>query len=59
MARNAQAQHGQIQPGAKPFKKGGAVHDDAAQDKAMLKKAVKADCLTGKKAGGKVKACCK
>ena len=25
MGRNAQAQHGQIQPGAKPFKSGGKV----------------------------------
>jgi hypothetical protein len=56
MGRNAQACCGQVQPGAQPFKKGGVVkHSDAKQDKAMIKKAVKAECLTGKKCGGAVK----
>lgn len=55
MARLAQAVQGkQIQPGAKPFKKGGAVHDDAKMDAAQIRKMVKPEALTGKKKGGKV-----
>lgn len=46
----------QVQPGFKAFKKGGSIkHDDEAQDRALIKKAVKAESLTGKKTGGKVK----
>lgn len=46
---------GQVQPGVKLYKKGGAVkHDDAKEDAAMLKKMVKKEALTGKKKGG----CC-
>lgn len=38
------------------YKSGGPIkHDDEAQDKAMVKKMVKAEALTGKKMGGKVK----
>lgn len=60
MGRNAQALSGQIQPGAKPFKDGGAVkHDDVKADKALVKKMVKPVALTGKAKGGKVKGCCK
>lgn len=56
MGRNAQALSGQIQPGAKPFKSGGAVkHDDVKEDRAMVKKMVKPSALTGKACGGKVK----
>ena len=56
MGRNAQAAHGQIQPGAQPFAKGGKVkHDDVKEDKAMIKKMVKPSALAGKKCGGKVK----
>jgi len=55
MGKLAQQLGGQSQ--TKVFKKGGKVHGDAAQDRAMLKSAVKADCLTGKKKGGKVCKC--
>ena len=34
--------------------KGGAVHDDEAMDRALIKKAVKPSALTGKKKGGMV-----
>ena len=37
----------------KMYKKGGAVHDDAAMDKKLIKKVVKPAAL--KKCGGKVK----
>jgi hypothetical protein len=43
----------------KCYAKGGAVHGDEKMDRALIKKAVKAEALTGKKAGGKVKSCCK
>ena len=57
MGRNAQALHGQIQSGAKPFKKGGVVHDDIVADKALIKQTVKPAALKAK--GGKVKkGCC-
>ena len=55
MGRNAQACSGQIQDGAAPYKKGGAVHSDEKMDRALIKKAVKKEALTGKKCGGKVK----
>lgn len=34
------------------FKRGGMVHEDEAEDKAMVRKMVKPDALTGKKDGG-------
>lgn len=34
------------------FKRGGMVHDDVAEDKAMVRKMVKPEALTGKKCGG-------
>ena len=40
----------------KCYAKGGAVkHDDAKEDKAMIKKMVKPEALTGKACGGKAK----
>jgi hypothetical protein len=59
MGRNAQSCSGQVQPGAQPFKKGGAVHTDEKMDRKMVKKMVKPSALTGKKTGGKVKGCYK
>lgn len=56
MGRNAQALSGQVQKGAQPFKKGGAVkHDDVKEDRAMVKSMVKPSALTGKACGGKMK----
>lgn len=55
MGRLAKIKQGQSQPGLKAYKKGGAVHDDAQMDRAMVKKMVKPDALTGKKCGGKAK----
>jgi hypothetical protein len=57
MARLAKKMAGCLQPGQKAYKDGGAVHDDEAMDRALIKKTVKKSSLTGKKAGGK--ACCK
>ena len=57
MGRLAKKLAGELQPGQKAYKDGGAVHGDEAEDRALLKKAVKKSALTGKKAGGK--ACCK
>ena len=37
----------------KPYAKGGKVHNDEAMDKALIKKAVKKEALTGLKKGGK------
>jgi len=54
MGRLAKVKQGQSQPGLKAYKKGGAVHDDAQMDRAMVKKMVKPDALTGKMCGGKV-----
>lgn len=51
MSKLAQQLSGQTQ--AKVFKKGGAVHDDVKEDKAMIKKMVKPNALTGKKKGGR------
>ena len=48
MGRNAQAQSGQCQAGAQPFKKGGAVHTDMAEDKKIIKKMVKKEALKSK-----------
>lgn len=61
MGKLAKAMSGQIQPGAKPFAKGGKVHDDAAMDKKMIKKAVKPSALKANPfaKGGKTKECCK
>jgi hypothetical protein len=42
------------QPGFKMYAKGGAVHSDEKMDRALIKKAVKKEALTGKKCGGKV-----
>lgn len=40
----------------RPYKKGGEVkHDDEAADRALIKKAVKKEALTGKKSGGKMR----
>jgi hypothetical protein len=55
MGRNAQALSGQVQPGAKPFAKGGKVHSDEKADRALIRKTVKPSALTGKKCGGKAK----
>jgi hypothetical protein len=52
MGKLAKQMSGQIQPGAKVFKKGGPVKSDAAQDKALFKAMDKGD---KKCAGGKVK----
>ena len=45
----------------KVFAKGGKVHDDAAMDKKMIKKAVKPSALKANPVakGGKAKECCK
>lgn len=52
MGRLAKVVQGQSQPGLKAFKKGGAVHDDAAMDKKLIKAELKkAGCM---KKGGKV-----
>jgi hypothetical protein len=45
---------GQIQPGMKAYKDGGAVHGDAAMDRTLVKKMVKPAALSGKACGGKV-----
>lgn len=55
MGRLAKVVQGQSQPGLKAYKKGGAVHNDEKMDKAMVKKMVKPEALTGAKCGGKVK----
>lgn len=56
MGRLAKVVQGQSQPGLKAYKKGGNIkHDDEAQDRALLKKAVKSEALTGKMCGGSVK----
>ena len=39
----------------KCYAKGGAVHTDEKMDRALIKKAVKAEALTGKKCGGAAK----
>jgi len=58
MSKLAQQLGGQCQ--AKVFAKGGKVkHADEKMDRALIKKAVKKEALTGKKAGGKVKGRCK
>ena len=55
MGRNAQALSGQCQKGAAPFKKGGAVHSDAAQDKKLISKMINAaEKKEEMKCGGKV-----
>ncbi len=58
MGRNAQALSGQCQKGAAPFKKGRAVHSDAAQDKVLIKQMIKAaekkEEKSEMKCGGKV-----
>jgi len=54
MGKLAKAMSGQIQPGAKPFKAGGSVHTDEAEDRKMIKSMVKKEALA-KKCGGKVK----
>ena len=38
----------------RPYKNGGAVQDDEAADRKLIKKTVKASALTGKKKGGAV-----
>ena len=53
MGKLAQQLGGQSQ--VKVFAKGGAVHGDEKMDRALIKKAVKKEALTGKKCGGKVK----
>lgn len=53
MGRLAKIKQGQCQPGLKAYKNGGAVHSDAAMDKAQIKKMVKPEAL--KKCGGRVK----
>lgn len=55
MGKLAKVLGGQKQPGLKVFKKGGAVHDDEAMDRAQIKKMVKPSALTGKKCGGRAK----
>jgi hypothetical protein len=55
MSKLAKVLGGQKQPGLKVYKKGGMVHDDVKEDKAMIKKMVKPEALVGKKCGGKVK----
>ena len=40
--------------GANPYKKGGKVHDDVAEDKALIKKMVKPSARTARKEGGGV-----
>ena len=56
MGRLAKVMQGQSQPGLKAYKDGGQVkkHDDEKMDRALIKKAVKPEALTGKKCGGKV-----
>lgn len=56
MSKLAQQLGGQSQ--AKVFAKGGKVHDDAAMDKALIKKSVKPSALKAMKKGGK-SGCCK
>jgi hypothetical protein len=43
------------QSNVKCYAKGGAVHTDEKMDRALIKKVVKAETLTGKKCGVKVK----
>ncbi len=54
MGRLAKVMGGQCQSGLKAYKAGGKVHDDAAMDRAQIKRMVKPSALTGKKCGGKV-----
>jgi len=54
MGRLAKSMQGQIQPGMKAYKDGGAVHGDAAMDRTLVKKMVKPAALSGKACGGKV-----
>lgn len=57
MGRLAKVMQGQCQSGLKAYKDGGKVmkHTDEKEDKAMIKKMVKPEALTGKKCGGAVK----
>lgn len=55
MSQLMKNKHGQQ---VKPYAKGGAVHDDVAEDKKMIKKMVKPAALTGMKKGGKAKGKC-
>ena len=43
MGRLAKVIGGQCQSGLKAFKKGGAVHDDEAQDKVLIKRMIRAE----------------
>ena len=53
MSKLAQQLSGQSQ--AKCYAKGGMVHNDAKQDKALIKKTMKEECGCNKKCGGMVK----
>ena len=46
---------GKFKPGlsARGYAAGGSVHSDAAQDRAMIERAVKPEALTGRKDGGR------
>lgn len=58
MGRLAKVLSGQVQPGVKAYKKGGAVHDDEAADKKLISKMLKEeDKGEAKKRGGPVKKC--
>ena len=55
MGRLAKVIQGQAQPGLRSYKAGGAVHDDEAQDKVLIKKMIDAESKGEKmKKGGKV-----
>ena len=54
MGKLAKVLGGQSQPGLKMYAKGGSAHNDEAEDRALLRKAVKPSALTGKKGGGRV-----
>jgi hypothetical protein len=58
MSNLAKVKAGCAQPGLKMYKKGGAVHSDAAQDKVLINKMIKAaekkEEKSEMKCGGKV-----
>lgn len=49
MGRLAKVMQGQSQSGLKAYKSGGKVHEDAAQDKVLIKKMIKAEDKKEKK----------
>lgn len=54
MGRLAKVLQGQSQPGLKAYKKGGKVHDDEVEDRALFKKMIKQE-KNKMKGGGKMR----